>query len=172
MENDQNLEKQPDLPVSPGENTGNTGENSGEYKVGPYNPPLQTRFGTRPPPDPEKQKKTKARKKFERELFHELLLMKYNFEENSAIKKQLVDTFGPKVLKMPAGAIAYLRTIQKAISKPGANDLAQLFNQALGLPKQAMEHSGPGGAPIETSNVQRITKVIITRRTPPETNQA
>jgi len=173
MANDQNLEKQPDLPISPGESSGNTGENSGEeYKVGPYKPPIQTRFGNRPAPDPAKQKATKARKKFERQIFHDLLLMKYNFEENSPIKKQLVEIFGPKVLKMSAGQIAYLRAIQKAVSKPGANDVAQLINQACGQPKQALEHSGPDGSPIETHNVQRITKVIITRRPPQETNQA
>ncbi len=155
MEND---EIKPDT----GENAADTGEIREE--VGPYKPPKATRFSSDRQPDPSKQRATKAKKKFHRELMKELLSQKFVFKEGSELKKQLETSFGPRAAKLTSGEIMALLQIQKAILKGDTVAFKELMNQAYGQPKQALEHSGPGGGPIETTN--RVTKTVIIKPPP------
>lgn len=146
-----------------------------EYKVGPGRPPLHTRFtsnqqkGEGQNPNTEKHKKTKADKRETREFLKQLTKMKYTFPAASAVRKQLVDAFGQKVLKLTGIELIALQQYQKAILMGDTQAAKFIFENTYGPVKQILEHQGKDGGPIETATT--ITQVIIENPHADEPNQ-
>jgi len=130
------------------------------YDVGHAKPPVQHQFSSTNQPDPSKSAETKRRKRFTRETLKELLNRRYTFDDASQVKAQLVKAYGEKaVMKMTVMEIATIMQMHKAIIKGDTQAFNSLMVNTFGQPKQPLEHSGPGGAPIQ--HAQTITQVII-----------
>jgi hypothetical protein len=151
-----------------GQNTQDHGDNTGKgsYEIGKGKPPqteasVATRFGTSTgnKPDQVKSAITRKIKKEGRERLREMLSMKYKFTDDSKVRLQLVNAFGRGVLRLTVWEIVQLQQFQKAILAGDSTAAAYISNQAFGLLKQTMEHSGPNGNPIET--VATTKRVII-----------
>lgn len=148
-----------------------TGDPTGgkkEYEVGNCKPPVQHQFTKEKQPPTENKKRGKDKKKFERESILELLSMPHKLKEASTARQQLVEAYGPKVLKLSGGQLWVLRAIQKGILTGSGKELPQFLNQALGMPKQKLEHSGPDGEPIPINQTTVVTKTLMIK--PPTQN--
>lgn len=158
-----------------GESKQDTGESRGiqtTFGKGGIPTPPGKKFTSDNQPDPSKQKATKAKKRFTRQLMADLIEQKYKFGPDSAVKKQLVEAFGPKAASLTAAEIMVLKQVQKAILKADTPAFKAIMDQTIGLPKQALEHSGPDGQPIQTEGVTKITRVVIMHPATPKPNQA
>ncbi|MFA9219856.1 MAG: hypothetical protein ACEQSL_01575 [Sediminibacterium sp.] len=92
-------------------------------------------------PSPELKKAGWAKRKFSRDLIKELLDHPYKFKEGSQIAEQLKQAFGDDILNTGAGAIITAQQIQKSILEGDTQSANNLFNQALGMPKQQQDIS-------------------------------
>lgn len=104
--------------------------------------------------------KGKQLKKASREALRDILNLKYTFSDPKA-KEELENAFGKRAVKNAnAYEIAAMKQLLVSIRKSNSQAFTGLSNQAFGLPKQALEHTGAGGGPIATAQTV-ITQVIV-----------
>ena len=110
------------------------------YEVGPGKPPKEHQFSSTNQPAPGVLKEAHAKKRFSRMVIENILNNKYDFSDDSQIKKQLVAAFGPEVLSLTVGEIMTLQQVQKSILKADTQAYGTLIDQALGKQVQAVQN--------------------------------
>jgi hypothetical protein len=103
----------------------------------------------------------RLKKKASREILVELLSAKVDFEDNSAVKAELITIFGKKLVKnASAYELMAMRQMVKALKANDTQAFMALSNQTFGT-LQKMEYSGPGGQPIQMKS--QVTRVVVVK---------
>lgn len=150
-------------------NSGNTpGNNDEKEKVGYGAPPKSRQFSSTNQPNAEQKEKirrTREKKKVNRDILRDMLSMPYKFDPDSNVGKELKKSFGDKKFeKLTVGQLMILKQMNKAILGGNTQAFTTLWNQAFGLPKQVTELTGKDGEaitqPLNDSQVDRIIQAL------------
>lgn len=111
-------------------------------------PPIGKRFTKEDQPSGKAKSDGKKKAKFTRSVLKEMLNMNYTFAEDSQLKKQLVQAFGPDVLKLSVAEMMSLMQMQKAMLKGDTAAYNAVMDQSLGRPAQSIIQTDEDGNAI------------------------